>query len=313
MITARRTERTIAREAEVRGVGFIHGCDVALRFRPAPARTGIVFTRVDLPGRPTVRAHINNVVPTPRRTTIRQGAACVEMVEHVLAALAGMRVDNCSIEIDAPETPGCDGSSKAFLEALNAAEIVDLDVPRDVLVIEEPLTLRDETSTLSALPGERFVCALSYHLEYGSDSPIGSQSLSLEVSPGTFAPELAGSRTFLLEEEARELRAAGIGRRTSESDLLIFGRDGLIGNTLRYPDECVRHKMLDLMGDLALLEKDIVGHIVAHRSGHRLNAALVRALSGVAPPQDDLIRSSAADGGHDGPPASGLSLSRRHG
>ncbi len=116
MLTAKRSTRTIARETEVRGVGFIHGRDVALRFRPAEADTGVVFVRTDLPGRPAVRAHIRYVVPRQRRTTIQHGEATVEMVEHVLAALAGLQIDNCLIEIDAPETPGCDGSSQAFVD-----------------------------------------------------------------------------------------------------------------------------------------------------------------------------------------------------
>src|SRR5262245_30690358 len=106
MFTARRLQRTIAREAEVRGVGFFHGHDVALRFRPALADTGVVFVRTDLPGRPSVRADVANVVPTPRRMTVRRGAAVVEMIEHVMAALSGLHVDNCEVELDAPETPG---------------------------------------------------------------------------------------------------------------------------------------------------------------------------------------------------------------
>ena len=130
MHTARRLQRTIARETEVRGVGFIQGSDVALRFRPAAADTGVVFVRTDLPGRPAVRARIANVIPRQRRTTIQQGEAVVEMVEHVMAALAGLRVDNCRIEIDAPETPGCDGSSRAFCEAIAAAGTVELDRDR---------------------------------------------------------------------------------------------------------------------------------------------------------------------------------------
>src|SRR5258708_40252877 len=116
MPSASRLQRTIASETEGRGVGFFHGSDVVLRFGPARADTGVVFVRTDLSGRPAVRASIENVVPTPRRTTIRQGDASVEMVEHVLAALAGLRIDNCTIEIDAAGTPGCDGSSRAFVE-----------------------------------------------------------------------------------------------------------------------------------------------------------------------------------------------------
>ena len=277
MLTARRLQRTIACETEVRGIGFILGSDVALRFRPAGADTGVVFVRTDLPGRPTVRARIGNVIPRQRRTTVQQGEAIVEMVEHVMAALSGLRIDNCEIEIDAAETPGCDGSSRAFVEALAAAGSVELDCPRETLVIEHPITVREGPAVLTAHPGAGPGFVLSYHLDYGK-TPIGVQSLLLDVTPETFTSDLSDSRTFLLEAEAIALRQAGIGSRASESDLLIFGPDGPIGNPLRYPDECVRHKILDMVGDLALLDMDIVGHVVAHRSGHQLNAELVRAL-----------------------------------
>ncbi|MBX6311626.1 MAG: UDP-3-O-[3-hydroxymyristoyl] N-acetylglucosamine deacetylase [Isosphaeraceae bacterium] len=282
MLTARRLQRTIAREAEVRGIGYLTGVDVALRFRPAAADAGITFIRADLPGQPSVPAHIRHVVPRQRRTTIQRGEAVVEMVEHVLAALAGLRIDNCIVELDAPETPGCDGSSQAFVEALTAAGFVEQDRPREVLTIDRPITVREGSATLTAHPGATEGLVLSYHLDYGRHTPIGRQSLFLEISPETFAAELAPSRTFLLEAEARALRQAGIGSRTGEADLLIFGPDGPIHNTLRYPDECVRHKILDMVGDLALSGKDLAGHIVAHRSGHQLNAELVRALLAAA-------------------------------
>jgi UDP-3-O-[3-hydroxymyristoyl] N-acetylglucosamine deacetylase / 3-hydroxyacyl-[acyl-carrier-protein] dehydratase len=278
MLTARRLQRTIAQDTEVQGVGFLQGHDVALRFRPALADAGIVFVRTDLPGNPRVRAHIDNVVPSQRRTTIRDGEAVVEMVEHVMAALAGLQIDNCRIEINAPETPGCDGSSLAFTEALSAAGTIELDRPREVLVIDRPVTVRDGAAVVTAYPGGGEGYVLAYQLDYGRGNPIGAQSRFVELSPESFTSEIAGSRTFLLQSEAETLRAAGVGRRTTEADLLIFGPDGVIGNTLRFADECARHKILDLIGDLSLLGADIVGHVVAHRSGHALNAALVREL-----------------------------------
>ena len=268
MLTARRMQRTIARETDLRGVGFIFGTDVTMRFRPAKADQGVVFVRTDLPERPAVRAHIRNVIPRQRRTTIQQGTASVEMVEHVMAALAGLRIDNCTIEIDSPETPGCDGSSRAFVDALSAAGVVELDREREALVIDRPVAVREGAAVLAAHPGDGEALVLGYHLDYGRKSPIGSQSFFLDVSPESFRDELATSRTFLLEAEAHALRQAGIGSRATASDLLIFGEGGVIDNELRYPDECVRHKILDMLGDLALLDKDLSGHIVAHRSGH---------------------------------------------
>jgi UDP-3-O-[3-hydroxymyristoyl] N-acetylglucosamine deacetylase/3-hydroxyacyl-[acyl-carrier-protein] dehydratase len=278
MLTSRRPQRTIARDAVVRGVSFLEGRDVELRFRPAEVDTGVVFVRSDLPESPTVPAHVKYVIPRQRRTTLQRGAATVEMVEHVMAALAGLEVDNCRIEIDGPETPGCDGSSLAFVEALQEAGVVAQDRPKGLLVIDRPVTVREGSSVLTAHPGDADKLVLSYNLDYGSQTPIGAQSLFVEVSPESFRTELAGSRTFLLEAEAEALRRAGVGRRTTEADLLIFGPDGPIGNELRYKDECVRHKILDLVGDLALLDREIAGHVVAHRSGHALNASLVRKL-----------------------------------
>jgi UDP-3-O-[3-hydroxymyristoyl] N-acetylglucosamine deacetylase/3-hydroxyacyl-[acyl-carrier-protein] dehydratase len=200
------------------------------------------------------------------------------MIEHVMAALAGLRIDNCTIEIDAPEAPGLDGSSQAYVAAFQAVGTVELDRPRATLVIETPVTVREGQAALTAHPGDGSGLVLSYHLDYGRDTPIGTQSLFLEITPEHFASELAATRTFLLQSEARVLQQAGIGTRATEADLLIFGPDGVIGNALRYPDECVRHKILDMVGDLALLGQDIQGHVVAYRSGHSLNAALVRAL-----------------------------------
>ncbi len=278
MITASRPQRTLAREAGVRGVSFLGGHDVGLRFRPAGADVGVVFERVDLPDRPTVPALVRNVIPRQRRTAIERGPAVVEMVEHVMAALAGLRVDNCVVEIDGPETPGCDGSSRAFAEALAEAGTVELDAPRRVLVIDRPLSVRDGKAVLTAHPGDPGRLVLSYNLDYGPRTPIGRQSFFLDVEPSSFRDELAASRTFLLEAEAEALRKAGIGSRTTERDLLIFGPDGVVGNELRYGDECARHKVLDLLGDLALIGMDLAGHVVAHRSGHQLNAEMARQL-----------------------------------
>lgn len=273
-----RTQRTLKRDAAVAGVSFLSGVDSRVTFRPAEADTGVVFVRTDLPGEPRVPARADCVVPRQRRTAIQQGEAVVEMVEHVLAALAGLQVDNCVVEIDAPETPGCDGSSRAFVDAILEAGIVPQDRKRPTLRIRHPVTVQEGSATLTAHPGVGESLVLSYNLDYGRDNPIGSQSLFLGLSPETFQNELASSRTFVLQSEAQALRESGIGAGVTEADLLVIGPNGPIDNTLRFPDECVRHKMLDMVGDLALAGRDIVGHVVAHRSGHQLNVALVRKL-----------------------------------
>ncbi|HKM53842.1 MAG TPA: 3-hydroxyacyl-ACP dehydratase FabZ, partial [Isosphaeraceae bacterium] len=201
-----------------------------------------------------------------------------EMIEHVMAALAGSQIDNCRIEIDAGECPGCDGSSQVFVESLDGAGTIEQNRPRPTLVIERSVTVREGDAILAAHPCPGDHLTLSYHLVYGPDSVISNQSFLIDLSPPAFRRELARSRTFLLESEAQALRAAGIGLRATEADVLMFGPDGLIGNTLRFSDECARHKVLDMVGDLALLGMDLHGFVVAHRSGHNTNAALVRRL-----------------------------------
>jgi UDP-3-O-[3-hydroxymyristoyl] N-acetylglucosamine deacetylase/3-hydroxyacyl-[acyl-carrier-protein] dehydratase len=279
MLTGSRRQRTINRPAEVRGVGFFHGSDIILRFHPAEADTGVVFQRSDLPGRPLVPARIESVVPSQRRTTIRHGAASVEMIEHVMAALAGLAIDNCLVSIDGSECPGCDGSSRPFVEALDPAGAVEQNRMRRVLVVKDSISVSDGGAMLAVHPpAASSRLTLSYHLDYGRAAPIRAQSFCLDFSVESFRSEVAPSRTFLMDTEAASLRAAGIGTRTTEADLLIFGAGGIIGNEQRFPDECARHKVLDMIGDLALLGVDLHGFVVAYRSGHQTNAALARRL-----------------------------------
>lgn len=294
MLRPGRRQRTIRREATVSGVGFLTGADARVRFRPAAERTGIVFERVDLTDRPTVAAHVKHAVPRQRRTTLQNGEAVVEMVEHLLAALSGLRIDNCRVEIDAPETPGLDGSSLAYVEALEHAGFVDQDAPRPTLILDRRFTIGDGARGIEAGPSLRADDALvvSYDLDYGPNSPIRAQKFALPIAPETFRRDLASSRTFLLLEEARALRAAGIGARTSETDLLIFDADGPIRNSTRFDDECARHKVLDIVGDLALLPIDIVGDVSARRSGHEQNAELARTL--LAACRDELVAFQAS-------------------
>jgi UDP-3-O-acyl-N-acetylglucosamine deacetylase len=201
------------------------------------------------------------------------------MIEHVMAALAGLHVDNCAVHVDQQEMPGCDGSSLAFVDALLAAGIVAQDAPRATRVIRTPVRLGNgDSAFIEARPCCSGKTVLQYELDYGPGSSIGQQTLELVLSPETFREQLAGCRTFLLESEARALMAQGLGRHVSCRDLLVFGPDGPIDNQLRFPDECVRHKLLDMVGDLALAGCDLAGRFVACRSGHRLNAELVRTI-----------------------------------
>jgi UDP-3-O-acyl-N-acetylglucosamine deacetylase len=234
--------------------------------------------RADLPGAPRVPALADRVTGTARRTTLGCGRAQVTLVEHVLAALAGLRIDNCLIVLDGPEPPGLDGSAGAFVRALLGAGAITQDVPRPVWCVDEPVTVRAGDASLTLYPPDAPGLMLTYFLDYGPLSPIVEQSHTLPLSPGTFARELATCRTFVLEAEAAEMRRQGYGAHLSAADLLVFGPGGPVGNKLRFANEPARHKVLDMVGDLSLLGGDLCGHVVACRSGHPLNVALCRLL-----------------------------------
>ena len=274
-----RKQKTLAGPAVVEGFGYWSGRDVRVEFQPAEADTGIVFVRRDAGPDARIEAHVKNRIESPRRTTLRSGAHSVEMVEHILAALAGLRIDNCEVWVDAPEMPGVDGSSQPFVAAIVEAGVVVQSADARRLVVTEPTRVGDDESWVEARPpqpSQEF--GIKFRIEYGNDTAIGRQTCQLAVNPKSFCTELAPARTFVLKEEADWLRSQGLGLRPTEADLLIFGPEGPIENELRFDDECVRHKALDLVGDLALAGCEVVGHFVAHRSGHRLNSELVKAL-----------------------------------
>lgn len=273
-----RSQRTISRPAIVSGIGFLTGADVTLRFLPAGANHGIAFQRTDRLFAPPIPALVAFTIPRSRRTAIARCGVVVEMIEHVMAALAGLQIDNCLVELNAPEPPGCDGSSRLFAETLLDAGIVDQDVPRQRLELAHAVLVSGDDGGQSvrgaSKPGGKL--ELSYTLDYGAGSAIPPQSYRVSLSPETFLNEIAFARTFLLDYEAEALRAQGYGKRTTARDLLIFGKQGVIDNSLRVSDECARHKILDCIGDFALAGCDLIGSIDARRSGHQLNAEFVR-------------------------------------
>jgi UDP-3-O-[3-hydroxymyristoyl] N-acetylglucosamine deacetylase len=286
---AYRRQRTLARPAVVQGIGFLTGADVTLTFLPAPEHAGIAFQRVDLPHTEPVPALLDFVVPRQRRTAISHQGATIEMVEHAMAALAGLQIDNCLVQLNAPEPPGGDGSSLHFLQALLDAEIVEQPAPRDVLVVAQEARVGEDSpqgSSLSAGPILRRSLVITYELDYGPRSPIRPQQLTFEFTPETFITNIGFARTFVLEAEAAALKAQGYGLRVTPRDLLIFGAEGVIDNQLRSVDECVRHKILDCVGDFALLGCDVHGHFRAYRSGHRLNHDICRAVAAHTVPLD---------------------------
>ncbi len=270
-----RYQQTLARPAQVEGIGFLSGARVSLRFVPAPADTGIVFVRTDLSDLSRLPAQVAQVTGTQRRTTLGTPPASVSMVEHVLAALAGLHVDNCFVELNAPEPPGLDGSAWGFVQALQSAGTCLQTARRNIVAVDVPVVVSQPGATLALHPLSTPELRISYLLDYGDFSPIGRQTHTQTVTPQSFANELARCRTFLLEEEGTALQKQGLGAQTKVTDLLVFGPRGPIDNRLRYANEPARHKVLDIVGDLSLLGHDLYGHIVAYRSGHPLNVELV--------------------------------------
>lgn len=277
--TFHRYQQTIARTVEIEGIGFLTGADVRLRFVPAPAETGVVFVRTDLGRDAFIPARVDMVTGTERRTTLGNAPLTVGLVEHVLAALSGLQIDNCYVEVNAPEPPGLDGSAQGFVNVLKTAGIELQKAPRALMSVNSTVVIQHERATLALHPSEERGLRVSYMLDYGVFSPIVRQIHTEPISPQHFTNNLASCRTFLLEEEAHELRRRGLGKRTDVKDLLVFGSHGPIDNKLRFANEPARHKILDIVGDLSLLGYDLHGHVVAYRSGHPLNVELARSLS----------------------------------
>ncbi len=272
------SQHTITNPATLSGKGLFNGVDCNLRFLPAPDNHGIVFVRTDLDDA-SVSAVVSNVVKRPRRTTIKRDLAEVDTIEHLMSAVAAMEIDNLRVELDAPEVPGMDGSSQAFYEALEKAGRTAGKAPRRRLKIDTPVVVRHEDAVLAATPSVDDHAQLIYELDYG-DGPIGRQLHTYAMETGDYRQQLAPSRTFSLQHEAEAAQKAGLFQHLTVDEALVIGTDGkpLGTNTFRYDNEPVRHKLLDLIGDLYLLGAPIAGRVVAYKSGHPMNHRLVREL-----------------------------------
>jgi UDP-3-O-[3-hydroxymyristoyl] N-acetylglucosamine deacetylase / 3-hydroxyacyl-[acyl-carrier-protein] dehydratase len=271
-------QKSIAAEASVSGRGLFTSTPATLTFKPAPPGHGIVFVRTDLSRPVRIPALVQHVTKRSRRTAIKSGADTVETIEHCMSAVAGLGLDNLEIEITGPEVPGMDGSSLPFVEALTKAGIVEQPAERQSLTITAPLEVRDGGAALIASPPNAEELQIFYDLDYGNFEPIKQQFFAYELS-GSYAAEIAPSRTFVTKAEADTLRARGLGTHLQPGDVLVIDTTGPIDTQFRFPNECVRHKVLDLLGDLYLLGCPIRGKIVAHKSGHSLNHVLVRRLT----------------------------------
>jgi UDP-3-O-[3-hydroxymyristoyl] N-acetylglucosamine deacetylase/3-hydroxyacyl-[acyl-carrier-protein] dehydratase len=272
-------QKTISKEVSLAGVGLFSGEPATLTFAPASANAGITFVRQQDDRTATIPASVFNLMRRPRRTCLKNGTLHVETVEHCMAALSGMGIDNAIVRLSggtAGEIPGGDGSSKPFVDAIEDAGIVEQDAALEPLVIQKPIQVSSGDATLAALPGPSDRLEIIYDFE--AAPPVGRQTIRFQLGDDDFVHQLAPARTFVFEREVDELRNRGFGKHLTPRDLLVIGDTGPVQNTFRFPDECARHKILDLLGDLYLIGRQIRGRLVAHKSGHELNHLLARKL-----------------------------------
>jgi len=270
-------QKTLRGSATVSGIALHTGNRVNVTIRPGEENAGVRFRRVDLPGKPEVRGHIRHVVDTRRGTTIADGDAKVHTVEHVLAALSAMGVDNALVEMGGPEPPILDGSARPFVELVRRAGVREQDAEREFIEISDTVFLEAGETRMVVVPDPCFrVCCT---VKYGA-TVLDCQHLSLEITTDSFVEELCPARTFCLYEEIEPLMAANlIAGGSLDNAVVIKGNAILSKEGLRYPDELVRHKMLDIVGDLFLLGRRLRAQIIAVKPGHPSNVALAREIS----------------------------------
>ncbi|MGH7996608.1 MAG: bifunctional UDP-3-O-[3-hydroxymyristoyl] N-acetylglucosamine deacetylase/3-hydroxyacyl-ACP dehydratase [Opitutaceae bacterium] len=268
-------QRTLAREVSVKGSALHTGEAVTLTMKPAPVDRGIVFRRIDLHGAPELRPRIDQVADLVRATTIQVGHAKIHTVEHVLSALHGCGIDNVLVEMDGSEPPILDGSARDFVAMITRGEPAEQDKEREYFALEEPVSVTRGNSSMIALPSDR----LKISCTSADDRGIHTQHLSLAIDPEVYRSEIAAARTFTIYEDIEELLKLGKIRGGSLDCAVVIKGDTIISKEpLRYKDEFVRHKILDIIGDIMLLGLPLQAHIVATRPGHAINAELTRAL-----------------------------------
>jgi UDP-3-O-[3-hydroxymyristoyl] N-acetylglucosamine deacetylase len=268
-------QTTLAAEASYTGIGLHSGREVHMVLKPAPADTGLVFVRTDLEGQPQIHATASNVTSTMRATTVEENGCKVFTIEHLMSAFHALRIDNCYIEIDAEEPPVADGSSLAFFQKMKDAGVKELAAERKEIVIDKVYRIDDEESN-------RFVMVLPYdgfRVSFTSVNPhklIGVQYENFEISPELYEQEIAPARTIAYEQEIEALRNMGLGLGGTLESVIVYNDEGWL-NPLHFEDELVRHKILDVIGDLRLAGP-IRGHVIAVASGHALNTNLAKKL-----------------------------------
>jgi UDP-3-O-[3-hydroxymyristoyl] N-acetylglucosamine deacetylase/3-hydroxyacyl-[acyl-carrier-protein] dehydratase len=269
--------RTIARKTTVNGAGLHLGVDCALEFQPATSGSGIRFLRRDIADALPIPAFAPHAVLTERRTQLGEDPNAVHTVEHVLAAVGALGIDDLLISMDGPEPPIVDGSAGPFFDALRDAGVAEHPGPRKIGRVVTPVRVVDGDSVYEAFPSARGALELEVHIDFAHPL-IGKQDFSCAVSEETFQKELASARTFGFLREVDMLREKGLIKGASTQNAVVLDDAGVVENTLRSPDEFVRHKMMDCVGDLVLAGVPLVGRIVAHKPSHRGTVSFVRAL-----------------------------------
>lgn len=271
-------QKTIKSDVKIHGRGLFGGEETKVVFRPASVNSGITFVRTDVPEPVRISAVAPNLAERSRRTTLKKGSVSIETIEHCMAAINALEIDNLVAEINGSELPAPGCSSAEYFKVLKRAGMTEQDVGRKEYVITKPITITAGDACIYALPYSGDGLNLTYDMDYSGHTGIGRQIYSCHLTPEGFEKNLAPARTFLLEAEAKQFQARGIGAHISPREILVINSDGPIKNSFRFPDECVRHKIVDLIGDIALVGRAIKGRIVAYKSGHALNQQLARKL-----------------------------------
>lgn len=268
-------QRTLAREVSVVGTGLHTGEPVTLCMKPAPVGHGISFKRVDLNGQPEIKPRVDLITDLVRNTAITSGHAKIHQVEHVLSALHGCGIDNVVIEINASEPPVLDGSAKPFVNMILQGEPIEQDKEREYFVLDEPVSVTDGNRSIIALPCD----SLRISCTSADDRGVHTQHLSLDIDPDVYMTQIAASRTFAIYEEIEELVKLGKIRGGSLDCAIVIKGDKILSKEpLRFKDEFVRHKILDIIGDIMLLGLPLKAHIIATRPGHAINSQLTKKL-----------------------------------
>lgn len=269
-------QKTIEKRVSYRGIALHSGEETTLTLEPAPAGKGIVFIREDLTNSPQVAARVNKVVSNMRGTSLGEGKVRIRTVEHILAALAGLAIDNVRVKVDGEEIPAADGSALPFVKLIQKAGIVEQEFPRQFLEINEPLWIEEGDKRLIVLPSPGL--KITYTVDF-PHSPLKSQFVEFAIDEKIFIQEIAPSRTFGFMEEVEELKKKGLIKGGSLDNAVVIDKNGILNKEgLRFPNEPVRHKVLDLIGDLYLLGQPIKAHIIAVKSGHLFNVQLIQKL-----------------------------------